>query len=96
MDVYNVHGGSETVKPPKDGTSEIWQITKTRRWFQIFSIFTPTWGRFPFRRLKPPTRRCLFFIVSQGELPKHAQHQANWVRLILMFVVCQDSSFPTG
>lgn len=59
--------------------------------FKIFSIFTPTWGRCPFQRLKPPTRTCLLFIVSQGKLPKYGKHQANWVRWILMFVVCQDS-----
>ena len=35
----------------------------TRWWFQIFFIFTPTWGRFPIWRayflkgLKPPTRK---------------------------------------
>ena len=42
------------------GTLEALHLWLTRWWFQIFFIFTPLWGRFPFwlifsRGLKPPT-----------------------------------------
>ena len=45
-------------------------LRMTRWWFQIFFIFIPIWGRFPFWRayfskgLKPPTRWCLMCSLS--------------------------------
>ena len=43
----------------------LWIFCKTRLWFQIFFIFTPTWGNDPILRayfsnglVQPPTRKC--------------------------------------
>ena len=49
---------SDSQPRKKDG------LLTTRWWFQIFFVFTPIWGRFPFwrayfsNRLKPPNRLC--------------------------------------
>ena len=61
-----IHVGCATT--PKIGIKRVKELRelkpfprKTRWWFQIFFIFTPTWGRFPIWRayfsqgLKPPT-----------------------------------------
>ena len=53
-------------------------LISSRWWFQIFFIFTPTWGRFPFWRayfsngLKPPTSLVFGFQDSNksGQTPK--------------------------
>ena len=63
-------------------TQCIQYLWKTSRWFQIFVIFAPIWGRFPFwliflDGLKPPTRKTRqhywfyrSFILSARSFPK--------------------------
>ena len=53
-------------------------------WFQVFFIFTPTWGRFPFWRayfsdgLKPPSRiACFLFEIIFNALDPGLSKQGN-------------------
>ena len=53
-----------------------WELPLSRWWFQIFFIFTPTWGRFPiwlifFRWVETTSQLCLSsFLITPPPPPK--------------------------
>ena len=60
----------------------------TRRWFQIFFIFTPTWGTCPiwlifFRWVVQPPTRISYHILTSKNIPRKGRNCQTLVKLPL-------------